>query len=61
MMEFIYLPCEEKHEGTSVPNSPNSLQSKANPLDPTHQDFDFSLWSKAVKARMNRVLQKRSS
>jgi hypothetical protein len=60
MYGLIYLPLEENlvTDQESSPKAEDCLVQP--PLDPTHKDFDFSLWSKAVKERMNQVLQKKA-
>lgn len=59
MVQFINLPVEEKLGASEGVNQEDGRQDNKSPLDPTNKDFDFSLWSKAVKQRMNKVLQKR--
>ena len=60
MYGLIYLPLGENLFGNQKPSPKDEAGSLQAPLDPTHEDFDFSLWSKAVKERMNQVLQKKA-
>ena len=59
MIQLIYIPVESDFNALEVSSRDDNREVEKSPLDPNDRDFDFSQWSKAVKERMNKALQKR--